>query len=45
MTDVIISWEETVDPWGLNKNETTYYAVTRDPVRTPLIQSHYSIVI
>lgn len=35
MTDVIISWEDTVDPPALNSNETTYYAVSRDPARTP----------
>lgn len=35
MTDVIISWEDTVDPWAQNANETTYYSISRDPVRTP----------
>ncbi|XP_031619924.1 maltase A1-like, partial [Contarinia nasturtii] len=36
MTDVIISWKDTVDPPALNSNETTYYAVSRDPARTPI---------
>lgn len=31
MTDVIISWEDSVDPPACNSNETTYYSVTRDP--------------
>lgn len=35
MTDVIISWEDSVDPPACNSNETTYYAVSRDPCRTP----------
>lgn len=35
MTDVIISWEDSVDPAACNSNETTYYGVTRDPARTP----------
>lgn len=35
MTDVIISWEDSVDPPACNSNETTYYAVSRDPARTP----------
>lgn len=35
MTDVIISWEDSVDPPACNSNETTYYQVSRDPVRTP----------
>lgn len=33
MTDVIISWEESVDPPACNSNETTYYSVSRDPAR------------
>lgn len=36
MTDLIISWEDTVDPFACNKNESTYYTVSRDPERTPL---------
>lgn len=36
MTDLIISWEDTVDPKACNKNESTYYTVSRDPVRTPM---------
>lgn len=35
MTDRIISWEDTVDPSGCNKNESTYYSGSRDPARTP----------
>lgn len=35
MTDVIISWEDSVDPSACSKNESTYYSVTRDPARTP----------
>lgn len=33
---MIISWENTVDPAACNKNESTYYTVSRDPERTPL---------
>lgn len=36
MTDVIISWEDSVDPWACNTNETNYYTVSRDPARTPM---------
>lgn len=36
MTDVIISWEDSVDPPACNLNETTYYAASRDPVRTSI---------
>lgn len=36
MTDVIISWKDTVDPPACNKNETTYYSASRDPARTPM---------
>ncbi|XP_053966298.1 maltase A1 [Anastrepha ludens] len=35
MTDVYISWEDSVDPQACNANPTTYYAVSRDPARTP----------
>lgn len=35
MTDVTISWEDTTDTPACNKNETTYYTVTRDGVKTP----------
>lgn len=36
MTDVIISWQDSVDPMACNKNESTYYTVSRDPARTPV---------
>lgn len=36
MTDVIISWEDTVDPPACNKNASTYHAASRDPARTPM---------
>lgn len=36
MTDVIISWEDTVDPAGCNTNETVYHIKSRDPARTPM---------
>lgn len=36
MTDVIISWEDSIDPSACSKNESTYYTVSRDPVRTPM---------
>lgn len=36
MSDVIISWQDSVDPMACNKNESTYYTVSRDPARTPL---------
>jgi alpha-glucosidase len=36
MTDVWLSWEETVDPQGCNTNPQDYQSVSRDPVRTPL---------
>lgn len=36
MTDKILSWKETVDPFACNKNESTYYTVSRDPARTPM---------
>ncbi|XP_058832025.1 maltase A3-like [Topomyia yanbarensis] len=35
MTDVDISWEETVDPAGCNEGIDNYAAKSRDPVRTP----------
>ncbi|XP_011205957.2 maltase A3 [Bactrocera dorsalis] len=35
MTDVWISWEETVDPQGCQSNPDEYERLTRDPVRTP----------
>lgn len=35
MTDVILSWEQTVDPFACNKNESNYYTISRDPARTP----------
>jgi alpha-glucosidase len=36
MTDVWISWEQTVDPQGCNTNPQVYESVSRDPARTPL---------
>lgn len=35
MTDVEISWEQTVDPAGCNEGRENYAAKSRDPVRTP----------
>ncbi|XP_005186321.2 maltase A3 isoform X1 [Musca domestica] len=35
MTDVWISWEETVDPQACQSNPENYERLTRDPVRTP----------
>lgn len=35
MTDVWISWEDTVDPQACNTNREEYYEHTRDKVRTP----------
>ena len=35
MTDVFISWEDSVDPQACNADPDTYYALTRDPARTP----------
>lgn len=35
MTDVLISWKETVDPQACNTNEEIYHASSRDPARTP----------
>lgn len=35
MTDVEISWEETVDPAGCNEGRENYALKSRDPVRTP----------
>ncbi|XP_067627239.1 maltase A1 [Eurosta solidaginis] len=35
MTDVFISWEDSVDPQACNANPDIYYAVTRDPARSP----------
>lgn len=36
MTDVRISWEQTVDPQACNTNSTVYHENSRDPARTPL---------
>lgn len=33
MTDVVISWEDSVDPQACNTNESTYHAASRDPAR------------
>ncbi|XP_073813075.1 maltase A1-like [Musca autumnalis] len=35
MTDVFISWEDSVDPQACNGNPDTYYGLSRDPARTP----------
>jgi alpha-glucosidase len=35
MSDVWISWEQTVDPQGCNTDPNTYDKVSRDPARTP----------
>ncbi|XP_017044414.1 maltase A3 [Drosophila ficusphila] len=35
MTDVWISWEDTVDPQACQSNEQEFERLTRDPVRTP----------
>ncbi|XP_061395956.1 maltase A1 [Musca vetustissima] len=35
MTDVYISWEDSVDPQACNGNPQTYYGLSRDPARTP----------
>lgn len=35
MTDVYISWEDTVDPNACNSDPEHYYARSRDPARTP----------
>jgi alpha-glucosidase len=36
MTDVWISWEDTVDPGACNTNPQDYAAASRDPARTPM---------
>ncbi|KAL7738175.1 hypothetical protein ACLKA6_006514 [Drosophila palustris] len=35
MTDVWISWEDTVDPQACQSNQQEFERLTRDPVRTP----------
>lgn len=35
MTDGEVSWEETVDPQGVNAGEALYKQYSRDPCRTP----------
>lgn len=35
MTDVWISWKDTVDPQACNTNENVYESYSRDPARTP----------
>ncbi|KAM8713399.1 hypothetical protein ACLKA7_013676 [Drosophila subpalustris] len=35
MTDVFISWEDTVDPQACNSDPDVYYDRSRDPERTP----------
>ncbi|XP_023166352.2 maltase A1 [Drosophila hydei] len=35
MTDVFISWEDTVDPSACNSDPEHYYDRSRDPARTP----------
>lgn len=36
MTDVEISWEDTVDPAACNSDSSIYQQFTRDPARTPM---------
>lgn len=36
MTDVHISWEDTVDPQACVTDQDFYHYVSRDPARTPL---------
>lgn len=36
MTDVHISWEDTVDPQACRTNPDVYHSVSRDPARTPV---------
>lgn len=36
MTDVEISWEDSVDPAACNSDSTHYQQFTRDPGRTPM---------
>lgn len=35
MTDVILSWKESVDPKACNSDPTQYHSLSRDPARTP----------
>lgn len=35
MTDIFLSWKDTVDPQACNTNESVYHAYSRDPARTP----------
>lgn len=35
MTDVWLSWADTVDPQACQTSEETYNSVSRDPARTP----------
>lgn len=35
MTDVYISWEDTVDPQACGASPLTYEPYSRDPARTP----------
>ncbi|XP_011184381.2 maltase A1 [Zeugodacus cucurbitae] len=35
MTDVYISWEDSVDPQACNSDPVRYYDLSRDPARTP----------
>lgn len=37
MTDVWISWKDTVDPQACNTNPNDYEKVSRDPERTPFL--------
>lgn len=36
MTDVYISWEDTIDPAACNTNPKDYEKFSRDPARTPM---------
>ncbi|XP_066994042.2 maltase 2 [Anabrus simplex] len=35
MEDTDVSWQDTVDPWGINAGEANYKKYSRDPERTP----------
>lgn len=35
MTDVYISWKDTVDPAACRTNENDFDRISRDPARTP----------
>jgi glycosidase len=35
LTNIPISWEDTLDPQACNTNPQVYYEKSRDPARTP----------